>query len=283
MAVPRRRPRSRSSRALLYYPGPIETLRRDARRLLARRRRCISKTDALYLSTPTRADRPAARRGVRHGVAPGARSRGRCAARAGCSTSPPSLGLLGLGALCWYLHIVTADGADPWLFRGGLLRHGARDAARHRRRHPRRAGPAPCSATPLSVDRHRSYGLYLYHWPIYQIMRGWPAGRCRSPVRDAVVLAVVVTEISYRLIETPIRRARSGAGGAGCSRPRPGPARLIAGAGARVVALSVFAVANLATAQLKPNEIAQSLDEGAGAVGTTQRPAADDGHTDVRW
>ena len=31
------------------------------------------------------------------------------------------VGLVGLGALCWWLHIVTADGADPWLFKGGFL------------------------------------------------------------------------------------------------------------------------------------------------------------------
>ena len=31
------------------------------------------------------------------------------------------LGLAGLGAMCWYLHIVTLEGADPWLFRGGFF------------------------------------------------------------------------------------------------------------------------------------------------------------------
>ena len=31
------------------------------------------------------------------------------------------VGLVGLGALCWYLHIVTPEGADPWLFRGGFF------------------------------------------------------------------------------------------------------------------------------------------------------------------
>ena len=46
----------------------------------------------------------------------------------------------------------------------------------------------------------------------------------------------------------------------------PAPRRIIAGAGAAMVALSVFAVATMATAELKPNEIAQSLNEAAGAV-----------------
>ena len=47
---------------------------------------------------------------------------------------------------------------------------------------------------------------------------------------------------------------------------RSAPRRLIAGAGAVVVAVSVFAATNLATAQLKPNEIQQSLEEAGGAT-----------------
>ena len=41
---------------------------------------------------------------------------------------------------------------------------------------------------------------------------------------------------------------------------------MIATIGAGLVALSVFAVANLATAELKPNEIAQSLAENQGGA-----------------
>ena len=26
-----------------------------------------------------------------------------------------------LGLQCWFVHVVTTDGADPWLFRGGFL------------------------------------------------------------------------------------------------------------------------------------------------------------------
>ena len=57
----------------------------------------------------------------------------------------------------------------------------------------------------------RSYGLYLYHWPIYQIMRR-VAGRPLSVVQFVIgtALAVMLTEISYRLLETPIRREQVG-------------------------------------------------------------------------
>ena len=45
---------------------------------------------------------------------------------------------------------------------------------------------------------------------------------------------------------------------------------MIAGVGACFVAVSVFAVATLATAELKPNEIAQSLEEASARTPTSR-------------
>jgi hypothetical protein len=55
----------------------------------------------------------------------------------------------------------------------------------------------------------RSYGLYLYHWPIYQIIRK-SAGVLMSPAQFvlAMLITVPLTEASYRLVETPIRKGR---------------------------------------------------------------------------
>ena len=110
----------------------------------------------------------------------------------------------------------------------------------------------------------RSYGLYLYHWPIYQIIRK-VAGN-ELTVHEfvvAMVLTVIVTELSYRLVETPIRRGRLTASLRRISRSRnPRPRRILLGGVAAVTALSVFAGAALATAELKQNDIAESLDEG---------------------
>ena len=53
----------------------------------------------------------------------------------------------------------------------------------------------------------RSYGLYLFHWPIYQFIRK-EAG-IQLSVRQmlfAWVIAGVIAELSYRIIELPIRR-----------------------------------------------------------------------------
>ncbi len=178
-------------------------------------------------------------------------------------------GLAGLAALCWYLHIVTPDGADPWLFRGGFLVTGIATlaviaAVTHRGAHAGRLLGMPI----LLWIGIRSYGLYLYHWPIYQAMRG-VAGNPLSIAQFVAALAIsaVLAELSFRLIEMPIRKGHVGRWWRRLQAARdPAPRRIIAGAGAGMVALSVFAVATMATAELKPNEIAQSLNEAAGAV-----------------
>ena len=176
------------------------------------------------------------------------------------------VGLVGLGALCWWLHIVTPDGADPWLFKGGFLVTDLATllviaAVTHRRS---LAGPLLGSSVLLWIGI-RSYGMYLYHWPIYQAMRG-VAGRPLSVAQFVAALAItaVVTEVSFRIIETPIRRRTFGRWWRRLQAARdPAPRRVIAGVGACLVAVSVFAATSLATAELKPNEIAQSLEEAA--------------------
>jgi len=53
----------------------------------------------------------------------------------------------------------------------------------------------------------RSYGLYLYHWPIYQMIRKQAGIALTFPkFAMAIVITVVIAEASYRFIEMPIRR-----------------------------------------------------------------------------
>ncbi len=55
----------------------------------------------------------------------------------------------------------------------------------------------------------RSYGLYLFSWPIYQIIRG-EAGQALTLQQFvlAMVITIPITEASYRFIEMPIRQGR---------------------------------------------------------------------------
>ena len=111
---------------------------------------------------------------------------------------------------------LTADGADPWcsFLLTGVASLLVIAAVTHRRSV---VGRLLGTGVLLWIGT-RSYGLYLYHWPIYQAMRG-VAGRPLSVAEFVAALAItaVVTEVSFRLIETPIRRGTLGGRGGGCS------------------------------------------------------------------
>ena len=61
---------------------------------------------------------------------------------------------------------------------------------------------------PLVEIGKRSYGIYLWHWPVF-VFAGAYHG---SPTRVAVALAItaVLSELSYRYIEMPVRRGEFG-------------------------------------------------------------------------
>ena len=117
----------------------------------------------------------------------------------------------------------------------------------------------------------RSYGLYLWHWPVVVVFRqrdlGWSWG---ATVALWTVLTVGLAELSYRVIETPIR---SGAIGQWMTRIRQaeGPERSKLTSRAHIAALAtVFLVGGIAVrlANAEPVDIAQG-----GAVQQLAAPA----------
>ncbi len=66
---------------------------------------------------------------------------------------------------------------------------------------------------PLRWIGERSYGLYLWHWPVFVLvvsaLPGWPRTGSESWAIGGFALAitVVAATVSYRLVEQPIRRA----------------------------------------------------------------------------
>lgn len=98
-------------------------------------------------------------------------------------------------------------------------------------------------AQPLRWIGDRSYGIYLWHWPILVLLlaglqgTGAEAGVPGSVGITALLLTLVAAELSYRFVETPVRRH----GFRGSFR-RLGRA-LRSGAGARIGALTAGAVA----------------------------------------
>ena len=152
------------------------------------------------------------------------------------------LGLALLVLLMATMYLEDASVYNPWLYRGGLFLTGISTllvvaAVTHQRA---AAGNLLGNRLFLWVGT-RSYGLYLYHWPIYQIIRK-QAQIQLSLAEFVVAMAItgVVTEVSYRFIETPIRTGRLGAMVAAV---RSDPRRIVAaGAVGAVLVLSAFSL-----------------------------------------
>ena len=83
-------------------------------------------------------------------------------------------------------------------------------------------------------------------------------------VAMAITLPVTELELPVHRDADPAGPARAWLRGDAAARG-PAPRRVIAGAGAAVVAVSVFAGVSIAMAQLKRNEIGQSMRQSAPA------------------
>jgi peptidoglycan/LPS O-acetylase OafA/YrhL len=102
-----------------------------------------------------------------------------------------------------------ASGDSVFLYRGGFLLLAAAVAVVIAASVQPKAGPIGrlLSLPPLRGLGLISYGVYLWHWPVYLILTpdrtGWD-GYGLFAVRVLVTLAIAV--VSYRVIEMPIRR-----------------------------------------------------------------------------
>ncbi|MCB0969500.1 MAG: acyltransferase, partial [Ilumatobacter sp.] len=113
------------------------------------------------------------------------------------------------------------------------------------------------SVRPLVALGAISYGVYLFHWPIFVVVdeaRLGTGGAVLFAVRVALTLAVAIA--SYRLVEQPVRRLRTA--------PRP---TLIAGLG-----LTAACVALVAVVPRTGTTIDTAGDDAAGAAIRTDDP-----------
>ena len=189
------------------------------------------------------------------------------------------VGVLGLGAMLWSFHDVVEGGADGGtsgyapLFQGGFLLVGlASIAIIAAAVHPHTLLATRVLGNPVLVYiGQRSYGLYLFHWPIFQFYRQF-AGKGLNVIEFVLLfaLALVVTEVSYRFIEMPVR-----SGGLREAWDKFRHSRLesdrekrqsIIAIGVVVAVVPIFALVSLATAQVKLDDIGQSLADGESGV-----------------
>lgn len=125
----------------------------------------------------------------------------------GASAIITGIGVAALIAVIWFFAFVGEF--TPWLYRGGFLALALIVAALiAAASHPGvKLGPA-MGTQPWRYIGQRSYGLYLWHWPVFMVTR---------PVLDTPIdgvplvilrlaLTVGIAELSFRLLEMPIRR-----------------------------------------------------------------------------
>jgi len=256
---------------LLYHSGPVGTSAVTPAAYWDVAGRPISKMDTLYLSTISRST------GLLLGAAfamlwrPVAVMRGPLRDKGPALDLLAAVGLAALGALAWFLHVIGDTGqADPWLFRGGFLAVGLATvmvmaAVTHR---GARAGPLLGNPV-FNWIGTRSYGLYLFHYPIYQIIRE-TAGSTLTVAEFAVamVCTAVITEFSYRFVEMPVRKRKIGAWWDRLQETSdPKPRQLIVGGAVAAVSVFGFAAVSMATADLKQNDVQESISASEAVVG----------------
>jgi peptidoglycan/LPS O-acetylase OafA/YrhL len=166
------------------------------------------------------------------------------------------LGFAALGGLIWFfLHLGEFQ---PFLYKGGFALVGlATTATIVAVVHPYTLiGARLLGSAPLRWIGVRSYGIYLWHWPVFMVTRpkldvpfdGWPLLALR------LAATVILADLSYRYIETPIRRGALSRAWRTLREAR-GPLRRrlrLQWAGALVPILASCALLGVAVAQAEP-------------------------------
>ncbi len=114
-----------------------------------------------------------------------------------------AIGLLGLAAL-----FLWANDYDAFIYRGGmLLVDVATVLVIIAAVHPAALWRTWLGVAPLRAIGVRSYSLYLWHWPVFALIRPQidvPWGPIPT-LALRLAIAVPLAELSYRLVERPIR------------------------------------------------------------------------------
>ena len=121
------------------------------------------------------------------------------------------VGIAALLATLWFFAFVGEF--TPWLYRGGFLVIAVIVAILiAAATHPGSPFGGWLGSQPLRYIGQRSYGIYLWHWPIFMFTRPFLDvpfdGLPNIAMRFALTFAVA--EVSFRYVEMPIRRGALG-------------------------------------------------------------------------
>lgn len=200
--------------AVLFVSGPVplacsEEVSKGYWRVVGR---CLSINDTLYLSSITRASGLMLGAGFAMLWRPAAVSRGPLRDKARRLDVLALVAIGALVALFRVMFLIEGGAYNSWLFRGGFLLVGVLTLLVIAAVSHQFAATGPLLGNPVLLwVGTRSYGLYLYHWPVYQAIRKEAQiGLSVAEWLVAMAVTAVVTEASYRFIEMPIRRGEWG-------------------------------------------------------------------------
>jgi peptidoglycan/LPS O-acetylase OafA/YrhL len=201
----------------------------------------------------------------------------RATLRAGGRWVITGIGMIGLVGIAFM--ILRVNEFDPFVYQGGFVLVDLLTMAMILALvHPANTVLAKSfSVSPLLWIGRRSYGIYLWHWPIFVLTRpgvdvdvnGWLLLALR------LILTFAIAEVSYRFVEMPVRDGALGRWWAGRSQPGglvPARARrpvLLVSAITLCVVLA-FAVATPSTASLHGVDLTgASIDEVGNVIDVT--------------
>jgi peptidoglycan/LPS O-acetylase OafA/YrhL len=262
--------------AAVFRAGPIGTFEKTPDQYMELFGRTVLRTDYLYLGTVTRAS------GLLLGAAlatlwrPWAIRRGRAGSNANGLDVLGVLSIASLAWMCWkFREVVLVENVGTQgyelLYKGGLFLVGlATVFAIATVTHPRSRLGKYVIGTPVLVwFGKRSYGLYLYHWVIFQAYRK-SAGVLLTVEEFIALMAItlVVTEASYQFIETPIRNGKAREAWTAWrtrSTGMWGPLPIVA---ATMAIVPLFSIVSMAGARVIEDDVASNLDDNEDSVVT---------------
>ncbi len=260
--------------AVLYVPGPVGSCATEYTagtwNVFGH---CFSANDTLYLSSISRSGGLMLGAGFAMLWRPMAIMRGPLRDKGRRLDVLAACALAILMAFMLRMYLVDGGAYNPWLFRGGFFFTGVLTLVLVAAASHQGAATGRLLGNPLFLwIGTRSYGLYLYHWPIYQIIR--KQANINLSVAElvlAMLITVPITEASYRFIETPIRKNGFGATVAGLRRV---PMH-VAAAGAVALTLTLSAYSFFKADPHCVGEVACSLEAAGGTDGTTPESVPD--------
>jgi peptidoglycan/LPS O-acetylase OafA/YrhL len=124
----------------------------------------------------------------------------------------PALGTAVIGAVIVVAGLwAVADGTAGWLYRGGFALGGVAVAVvlAHAVLVPDAVTARVLALAPLVWLGRISYGVYLWHWPLFLYVNGERTGMHGAPLLAVrILLTIAVAALSYVLIEQPVRTGR---------------------------------------------------------------------------